>query len=148
MITINYKIDDGAFAPFYATDGAAGFDIAANETIHILRGETKLVKTGLYLEIPGGYELQIRPRSGVSLRTSLSIANSPATIDSDYRGEICIIVENKSMSAGLDSSILFINKGDRIAQGILSKVPRAIFNKVDSLSETNRGEGGFGSTGK
>ncbi len=127
--------------PFYATSGAAGFDIKANENVTWQPFETKLVKTGLAFEIPEGYEIQIRPRSGNSLKTPLRITNAPGTIDSDYRGKVGIIVQNVS------NELYSIEKGFRIAQGVLASVVQAEFRLVSEFSETERGDGGFGSTG-
>lgn len=138
------KLHTEARIPEYKTEGSAGFDFYAvinNKSIEIQPHKTVLLKTGLAMELPLGYELQIRPRSGLSLKTKLRIANSPATIDSDYRGEIGIIIENTG-----DNSIT-INHHDRIAQGVLKKVPQANFIVVDELNDTVRGEGGFGHTG-
>ena len=136
------KLSENAIIPQYQTNGAAGFDFHAIEDMEIDPRKTVLVKTGLSMEIPEGYELQVRPRSGMSLKTKMRVANSPGTIDSDYRGEICIIMEN----IGLLGSLPFqIKKGDRIAQGVLCPVYQAVFIE-DELNETERGEGGFGST--
>ena len=136
------KLLTDAIIPMYATDGSAGFDFYTIIDTVVWEGETQLIRTGLSMEIPVGYELQIRPRSGLSLSTKLRVANSPGTIDSDYRGEIKIIIENIG-----DNEVL-INQGDRIAQGVLCKVPQANFIEVDKLDETERGDGGFGSTDK
>lgn len=126
--------------PTYGTDGAAGFDFYSAETVTINPFTTELVPTGLSVSVPVGFEIQIRPRSGLSLKTKMRIANSPGTIDSDYRGEIKIIVENTG-NVGVE-----ITKGDRIAQGVLSPVFKAVW-KEEELEETVRGEQGFGSTG-
>lgn len=141
------KLISSAIIPKYATEGSAGFDFHAivrsdGYAITIYPNETELIKTGLAMEIPLGYELQIRPRSGLSLKTKLRIANSPATIDSDYRGEIGIIVEN------IGSEPIAINHHDRIAQGILKEVPQANFIEVNNLNGSERGSGGFGHSGK
>lgn len=151
--------------PQYAHADDAGMDVYAVEDVTINPGETKIVHTGIKVAIPKGYELQIRPRSGLSSKTKLRIANSPATIDSGYRGEIGIIVENiepviKDLTINNSQDKLEITsiefgkpynifKGDRIAQLILSEVPHAVFYKVDSVDNlgNDRG-GGFGSTGK
>ncbi len=101
-----------------------------------------MVPTGLAMAIPAGFELQIRPRSGLAAKQSLTVLNSPGTIDSDYRGEIKVILHN----AGTVSQ--FVEVGDRICQAVLSRVPQAVFSVVDELDETDRGDGGFGSTGK
>lgn len=139
------KLHPEAAVPKYQTKGAAGFDLSALEDVYIYPGETKLVKTGLSMEIPEGYELQIRPRSGMSLKTKIRIANSPGTIDSDYRGEIAIIIDHIGFSERRIPYI--IEKGERIAQGILQAVIQADFEIVEEdLSTTERGEGAFGST--
>jgi len=134
---INYK----AQIPTYGSKGAAGFDFYSTETSVIQPGETQLIRTGIAMEIPEGYELQVRPRSGMSLKTKIRVANSPGTIDSDYRGEIGIILEN------IGKTIEKVEIGDRIAQGVLNKIEQAIFLE-EELTNTERGEGGYGSTGK
>lgn len=141
------KLSKNAVIPEYKTDGSAGMDFHAlirsdGYAINIFPGKTELIRTGLAMAIPTGYELQIRPRSGLSLDTKLRIANSPGTIDSDYTGEIKIIVEN------IGDTPIIIAHHDRIAQGVLCKVPQAEFIEVEELSGTVRGEGGFGSSGK
>lgn len=128
--------------PTYATPGAACFDLAAATSKVVPAGKTVLVPLGIKVAIPGGYEMQIRPRSGVSLKTSLRIANAPGTIDSDYRGEVCALVENVGQA---DATV---KKGERICQGCIKPIYKAFFDRVSSLPETDRGEGGFGSTGK
>jgi len=128
--------------PTYKTEGSAGFDFASSVDATLLPGESKLIPTGLYFEIPQGYEVQVRPRSGLALDHSIIVLNSPGTIDSDYRGEVKIILGN------LGGENFYINAGDRIAQGVLKVVERAKFVEVEELQETERGEGGFGSTGK
>lgn len=138
------KLHKDAVIPQYQTTGAAGFDFHAIEDMEIATRQTVLVKTGLSMEIPEGYELQVRPRSGMSLKTKMRIANAPGTVDSDYRGEICIIMENMGMLGGLPYDI---KKGDRIAQGVICPVFQATFIE-DELNDTERGEGGFGSSGK
>lgn len=137
---------DGSFElPFYATVGAAGADIRASlpeKTSMIIKpGERVLVPTGLCMEIPEGYEIQVRPRSGLSLKSSLMIVNAPGTIDCDYRGEVNIIVGN----FGKEDYI--VEHGLRIAQLVISPVIQAKFFTADSLGDTQRGTGGFGSTG-
>lgn len=131
--------------PFYATEGAAGADIRASlpekSNIIVKPGERVLVPTGLSMEIPLGYEIQVRPRSGLSLKSSLMVVNSPGTIDCDYRGEVCILVGN----FGKEDYV--IEHGLRIAQLVLAPVIQAKYLKSDGLSETQRGAGGFGSTG-
>jgi dUTP pyrophosphatase len=145
------KLHEDAVVPKYGTPGAAGFDLVAIEDVYIKPGETKLVKTGLAIAVPDGYEMQIRPRSGLSLKTTLRVANSPGTVDSDFRGEVCVIAHNAASpygNQGGDLNVIFIAKGDRIAQGVICPVVKAEFEVVESLDETQRGEGGYGSTGR
>ena len=131
--------------PFYATEGAAGADIRASlpekKSLIVKQRERVLVPTGLCMEIPFGYEIQVRPRSGLSLKSSLMVVNSPGTIDCDYRGEVNIIIGN----FGKEEYV--IEHGLRIAQLVISPVIQAKFMTTDGLSETQRGAGGFGSTG-
>lgn len=136
-------VDPDAVPPGYQTEGAAGFDFRAVGRHCIPRGQTRLVPTGLRLRIPEGFEVQVRPRSGIALRTGLVMPNAPGTIDSDYRGEVQILLRN------LGDEAYWVEPGDRIAQGVLSMVPRAEFVVVDDIpeAETERGGGGFGSTG-
>lgn len=149
-MTIKFKkLHEDAIIPQYQTKGSAGFDFHAIETKAISEGETLLIKTGLSIEIPEGYELQIRSRSGLAFKNNIVVLNSPGTIDSDYRGEIGIILHNVSQSISIqDSHPFLIMKGDRIAQGVIAKVEQPIIEIVEELSSTERGEGGFGSTGK
>lgn len=137
--------DEGFELPFYATEGAAGADIRASipekKSITVKPGERVLVPTGLQMEIPFGYEIQVRPRSGLSLKSPLLIVNAPGTIDCDYRGEVCIIVGN------FGNHDYTIEHGLRIAQLVLSPVIQANYLLTDKLGETKRGVGGFGSTG-
>lgn len=135
------KLNEEAKLPTYANPLDSGADVCAIESVVIKEGETKLVKTGLSMEIPNGYEIQVRPRSGMSLKTKFRIANAPGTIDSLYRGEICIIGENTG------SSPIYIEKGDRIAQLIIAPSYMMEITEVEELNETERGENGFGSTG-
>lgn len=131
--------------PFYATEGAAGADIRASlpekKSLIVKPGERVLIPTGLSMEIPLGYEVQVRPRSGLSLKSSLMVVNSPGTIDCDYRGEVNIIIGN----FGKEDYV--IEHGLRIAQLVLAPVTQARYVTTDSLSDTQRGAGGFGSTG-
>ena len=136
------KLNEDAILPQYAHKTDAGADIFALEETIIKPHETKLIKTGVAVAIPVGYEIQIRPRSGLSLKSGLRIANAPGTIDSDYRGEICVIMENTSNLS------YTIKKEDKIAQLVISPVPMIEWDEVDELEETERGEGGFGSTDK
>ncbi len=129
--------------PHYATQGAAGMDIyaAVENEIQILPGKSALVPTGFVVEVPIGYEAQIRPRSGLAIKHNIGIMNSPGTIDSDYRGEVKIILTN----FGTES--FTIKRGERIAQMVVAQYSRVQWNEVDKLTETSRGEGGFGHTG-
>jgi dUTP pyrophosphatase len=129
--------------PTYETSASAGLDVRANSDQPILLHpfERALVKTGLFLEIPLGYECQVRPRSGLALKKGITVLNSPGTIDADYRGEVGVILIN------LSQETVVIESGERIAQLIFAKVEQAEWNEVEILSETARGEGGFGSTG-
>ena len=152
---------EGAIVPAYAKPGDAGMDICAAEDIVIRPSETVIIPTGLKLVIPEGYEVQVRPRSGISFKTPLRLSNSPGTIDSGYRDELGIIMTNTSEicswceeeiftidAVGNNKGTYKINKGDRVAQIVLQVVPRMAFTVVDSVSGigVNRG-GGFGSTG-
>jgi len=145
------KLCPDAVVPKYATPGASGFDLVAVEDVTLFPGETKLVKTGLAVDVGPGYEMQVRPRSGLSLKTALRVANSPGTIDSDYRGEVCVIMSNSSSTTavgmGFEPNTIYILKGDRIAQGVICPVVQADIEVVDDLDDTARGAGGFGSTG-
>jgi dUTP pyrophosphatase len=129
--------------PTYATEGSAGFDLRADECLEIAVGQTMTVPTGLHFEVPPGFELQIRPRSGFAASGN-TIPNSPGTVDSDYRGEVKVLLHNGGTLP------LVITRGDRIAQAVLAPVHRAQFEVVplEQLSPTARGAGGFGSTGK
>ena len=130
--------------PAYETIASAGLDVRAfiEDSITLKPFERKLVKTGLFLEIPVGYEAQVRPRSGFALKNGVTVLNSPGTIDADYRGEVGVILIN------LSQENVEIHTGDRIAQLVFAKVEQAEWNEVETLSETERGHGGFGSTGK
>ncbi len=134
----------GVTLPKYETEGSAGMDIRANITEPITLGslERKLVPTGIKVSIPEGYEIQVRPRSGLALKHGISMANATGTIDSDYRGEIGVILIN------LSKDEYTIEPQERIGQMVLNKVEQIEFEVVTSLDETERGEGGFGHTGK
>jgi dUTP pyrophosphatase len=146
MSTVNVRIINRSNNPLpeYATPGSAGMDIRASliETLQLKPMERFLVPTGLYIELPDGYEAQVRPRSGLAIKQGLTCLNSPGTVDSDYRGEIKVILIN------LSQEVQAIHDGDRIAQIIISKVERANWETADSISVTARNEGGFGHTGK
>ena len=140
-IDIKCIAQKGAVIPQYKTCGAAGADLCLEKPLTIACGKTAIVPTGLFFEIPNGYEIQIRPRSGLAAKNGVTVLNTPGTIDSDYRGEIKIILIN------LGDEDFVINSGDRIAQMIVAPVTQADFSIVENLSETERGTGGFGSTG-
>lgn len=127
--------------PAYATPQSAGMDLRAWEALTLAPGEIAAVGTGLHIELPEGYEAQIRPRSGLALKKGISVPNAPGTIDSDYRGEIRVILVN------LGREPFAVHRGDRIAQMVVAPVTRAEWQTADSLNETERAEGGFGSTG-
>ena len=130
--------------PAYATDGSAGMDLRANLVSEVIihSGERMLIPTGLSIELPVGYEAQIRPRSGLALKHGVTVLNSPGTVDADFRGEIGVVLINHGKES------FTISNGDRIAQMVIAKHERIEFEQVKSLNETDRGSGGFGSTGK
>lgn len=130
--------------PEYATLLSAGMDLRANieEPIALKPLQRELISTGIYIQLPPGYEAQIRPRSGLAFKHGISIVNSPGTIDADYRGEIRVILVN------LSDEEFVVNDGERICQMVISKHERIEWQKVDTLDESDRGEGGFGHTGK
>ncbi|HEV8271946.1 MAG TPA: dUTP diphosphatase [Chitinophagaceae bacterium] len=130
--------------PQYATKGSSGMDIRASLDLPVTLQplERTLIPTGLFVEIPNGYEIQVRPRSGLAIKQGITCLNSPGTIDSDYRGEIKIVLIN------LSSEEQVINHGDRIAQMIIQRTERAEFEEVEFLNKTERAAGGFGHTGK
>ena len=147
-VTVNVRVRrlahaEGITLPAYATDGAAGADLCAavDAKMIIEPGDRAAVPTGLVLEIPAGYEGQVRPRSGLAIKAGLTIVNAPGTIDSDYRGELKVLMIN------LGSDPVSINRGERIAQLLIAPVTRASFVESEDLSVSERGGGGFGSTG-
>jgi len=142
--TKNFERAKKIILPEYKTDGSSGMDLMANieQTVKILPGEKKIISTGIMVAIPEQYEIQIRPRSGLAAKNGISVLNTPGTIDSDYRGEIKVILIN------LGKDIFQINKNDRIAQMIVCPIIKVELKEVESLPETIRGEGGFGSTNK
>lgn len=143
MIQVNILNTSGNPDPYYATELSAGMDLhAANEEEFLLRPlQRALIPTGLFIELPAGYEAQIRPRSGLAYRHGITVLNSPGTIDADYRGEIKVLLVN------LGSEPFMIQKGERIAQMVVAKHERVAFAKAEVLGETERGAGGFGHTG-
>lgn len=128
------------YLPQYETSGSAGMDLRANESEEIFNGDTKVIGTGLFVAVPRGFELQVRSRSGMSIN-GITVANAPGTIDSDYRGEIKVIIHNGSTRP------FQVNAGDRVAQIVLCPIARVNWYITDELDSTDRGEGGFGSTG-
>jgi len=142
------KLHPEAEIPKYAHIGDSGFDLVAIEDVLLYPGETKLIKTGLAISVGLGYELQVRPRSGLSLKTPLRVANAPGTVDSSYLGEVCVIITNIDPDRNPLSNPQHVKKGDRIAQGVVQAVERVDFVEVKELDETDRGQNGFGSTGK
>ena len=136
------KLNEEALIPEFQTKGSAGMDIHSIESVILNPMDFKIVKTGLAVEIPNGYEIQVRPRSGMACKKGITVINSPGTIDADYRSEIGVGLINLSNSSTL------ISKGDRIAQLIVNKIEYPEVEVVSELSETDRGSGGFGSTGK
>mgnify|MGYP000038189184 FL=1 len=127
--------------PVYATDGAAGMDVCAAEDVELAPGARHAVATGFAVAIPKGYEIQVRPRSGLAFKHGISVPNAPGTIDSDYRGELKVLLINHGGES------FAIRRGDRVAQLVLAPVTRAAFTEVHDLDDTARGSGGFGSTG-
>ena len=133
---------EGLPLPVYATDGAAGLDVVAAEDLTLAPGHRRAVATGFSIAIPEGYEVQVRPRSGLALKHGITCLNTPGTIDHDYRGEVKVILAN------LGSERFEVRRGERIAQLVPAPVLKAAFREVGALGETNRGAGGFGSTGQ
>lgn len=143
-VAINIVNTSSNELPAYATAGSAGMDIRANllQPVVLEPMQRQLIPTGLYIELPTGYEAQMRPRSGLALKQGLTCLNSPGTIDSDYRGELGVILIN------LSTETQTLHNGDRIAQLVVCQVEKAALKLVESLNETARGTGGFGHTGK
>ena len=138
---INFSSDTGIDAPEYQTSGSAGCDLKASSDLVVRAGQRTVVGTGLKVEIPPGFEGQVRSRSGLAAKNGIIVLNSPGTVDSDYRGEVKVILFNTS------NEDFFVKKGDRIAQLVFSQVFHATFSKSEDLSKTVRGGGGFGSSG-
>lgn len=143
-IEIKCVASEGAVIPEYKTSGAAGADICAflSEPVIIKKGSRAMIPTGLFFSIPQGYEIQVRPRSGLATKNGVTVLNTPGTIDSDYRGEVKVILVN------LGDEDFEVKNGERIAQIVVAPVTIGVFEQVSSLDETERGAGGFGSTGK
>lgn len=137
------RVDERAMMPERATEGASGFDLYALESYRLWPNAVKKVRTGIAVAIPRGYEGQIRPRSGLALNKNITVANAPGTVDSDYRGEICVLLVN------LGNMPIWINKLDRIAQLVIAPVAHdVVLEEAETLDDTDRGSGGFGSTGQ
>lgn len=141
MILKVQKLDPAAIAPHYAHPGDAGLDLFSNEHVELQPGDSRLVKTGVSIELPPGTEGQVRPRSGLAAKHQVTVLNAPGTIDEGYRGEICVILINHGRSA------FVVEKGMKIAQMLVKPVIRVEVQEVQALSATQRGAGGFGSTG-
>lgn len=146
LLGVSIKLLDhykGDRPPYYATSGASGVDLYASipRTLGVLSGDSELVPTGISIAIPDGYEGQIRPRSGLALKKGVTVLNSPGTIDSDFRGEIKVLLINHNISS------FRVEPGERIAQLVFSPIIRVAWDIVDELPTSNRGDGGFGSTG-
>ena len=161
-IEVFIELSEGAVMPTYANEGDAGMDVYALEDVTILPMETKIIPTGIKVAVPDGYEIQVRPRSGISYKTPLRISNSPGTIDAKYRGDVGVIMTNTSVleknilqleeylidEKGNKQGTYKIRKGDRIAQIVLQEVPKIKFNKIDNIKDIEGDRnGGFGSTG-
>ncbi len=143
-VNIKCVASKGAVIPEYKTSGAAGADICAllSEPVTIKKGSRAMIPTGLFFAIPEGYEVQVRPRSGLAAKNGVTVLNTPGTIDSDYRGEVKVILIN------LGDEDFVVKNGERIAQIVVAPVTIGSFEQVTALDETERGAGGFGSTGK
>ena len=138
------KVHEAAITPTYGTPHSAGFDISSIEQVTVFPGETVKIRTGLVFELEPGYELEIRPRSGLSLKSKIRLSNSPGTIDSDYRGEVFFIVDNIMTKF---PNPYIIHAGQKLGQGIIRKVDQVEFEEVIEVNQTERGDGGFGHTG-
>ena len=136
-------LKEGALLPEYQTSGSAGADLHAylSEPVTLTPMERRLIPTGLFVESPAGYELQVRPRSGLALKHGVTVLNTPGTVDSDYRGELCVLLIN------FGSEPFTVQNGDRIAQAVVAQAVQVSFVQTDALSETGRGVNGYGSTG-
>lgn len=142
MVDVAISLEGGASPPEYQTSGSAGMDLRSIEPVELLPMERKLIRTGLRIALPEGYEAQVRPRSGLALKHGIGMVNAPGTIDSDYRGEIGVLLIN------LGSEPVRLEAGERIAQMVVAPIVRCQWTEAMELTGTARGEGGFGSTGK
>lgn len=136
-----FLLNEKAVIPSYGSGGASGLDLSSTDFITVLPGQTVKVQTGVVFIIPEGYEIQVRPRSGMSLKTKMRIVNTPGTVDQDYRGECCVLMENTG------NEPYKINRGDRVAQAVLCPIVRPQLIMINELPQTSRGSSGFGSTG-
>lgn len=141
-LTVPVKFGEGAVSPTYATDGAAGMDLVSTAEVLLPHGVCQAVPTGVFLAIPDGFEAQVRPRSGLAVKYGVTVMNAPGTIDSDYRGEVKVLLINHR------DQPFIISPGDRIAQLVFAPVTRVALQPVEELPDTARGAGGFGSTGR
>lgn len=141
VIGVGVVLDDGAVLPAKATEGASGYDLCALESVYVEIDGTVLIKTGVHLSIPRGYEGQVRSRSGLALKHGVHVLNAPGTIDSDYRGEVGVILHNSGDTG------YTVRLGERIAQLVIAPVSTVEFGSLTGLDETARGKGGYGSTG-
>ena len=139
---VRCEVENAELIPKYQTQGSAGCDLYASDNYTIKPGRRGIVSTGLKIELPPGFEAQVRPRSGLAAKYGITVLNTPGTVDEDYRGEIKVILLNTG------DEEFSISKGDRIAQLVFCRVFRGIFQPTENLSSTDRGSGGFGSTGK
>lgn len=144
IVKVRYKLLSGAKAPFRGSAGASGWDLHCYEPERLYNDRSVMVRTGLFVEIPRGYELQVRPRSGLAAGESITVVNTPGTVDSDFRGEIKVIM----IRLGSNPHPYKICAGERIAQAVICPVPEVEWEEVSELSDTERGERGYGSTGK
>ncbi len=136
------KIRDNAVTPHYEHDGDAGMDLYAVEDFTLRPGQRELIPTGFQVEVPKGYEMQIRPKSGLALKHGITVLNTPGTVDSCYRGEVGVIMLNAS------DRDYEVKVGEKVAQAVIAKVEKAVIEEVEDLTQTQRGSGGFGSTGR
>jgi len=141
-LKIDIELLEGGIAPKYQTEGSAGMDLCCSESFELQPLQRMAVPTGVKIALPEGYEAQVRPRSGLALKHGIAMVNAPGTIDSDYRGEIRAILIN------LGQEVVRFDKGERVAQLVVAPVTKAEWNPVNELNQTDRGAGGFGSTGK
>lgn len=141
-VTVKIRLGETAVLPQYQTEGSAGMDLCCTEKVELAPMQRKAVPTGVHIELPPGYEAQVRPRSGLALKFGVGMVNAPGTIDSDYRGEIHVILIN------LGQEVVRFESGERVAQLVIAPYSRVRWEEANELSDTQRGAGGFGSTGK